>query len=719
MTRVIQRRDGTIWAASRNGVMRVAPAGGDYRLEPVEMNLTGDQPVLIETILEDRYDTLWIGAGNGLYRRWNDGYAVQVDRSTPNHVNGLLEDRQGRLWVASRYQGLFSLATTAGREAPVVTRAYRRSNGFIDWVFDLYETPDERLYVATNLGLLEFEAAGDASAAAPQLYTKRHGFIYHEIETVAEDGDGNLWLGTVQGAMKIAHDGFRTFDERNTPQFVPNTLFESATGELRLVAGVMNGDAPGGLRIGQFDGDRFTWVNPGRPVFRAGWGDQPIALQARSDELWLGSVDGVSVFAPVRRLAEYARARPIAVYTARDGLGGPMVYSLFQDSRGDVWIGTVGDRTSVARWDHTTRSIQDMSSTPGLPPLNDKWPVCFEEDRSGHVWLGFAPGGLARYSAGRFTTFTTTDGLPAGKINDLYLDRRGRLWVATSLGGISRIDNPDAVVPGFFTYTVETGLSSNVADRIVEDLMGRIYAGGGRGVDQITPATGRIRHYTTADGLPSGEINSAFRDRSGVLWFGTSLGLSRMIPEPERPSHPAPIWISSVRVAGERQTVSALGESAVFLPSLSADRNQLEIGFLGVSFAPGETLRYQYRLEGAANEWSAPSDQRTVHLAGLAPGTYTFEVRALNADRVSSPTPARVTFTILAPIWQRPWFAALGTLATARARTRADPNRQRPSRRHRCGALTHRGTERSGASRSRRRQGPCAGASLGDCQRVA
>src|SRR5206468_6163003 len=123
-----------IWAAGRNGVMRLAQVGEDYRLEPVKMNLTSHQPVQIEAILEDRHDTLWIGAGNGLYRRWNDGYAVQVDRAAPNYVNDLLEDRRGRLWVGSRFQGLFSLATTAGREAPVVTRAYRRSNGFIDWV---------------------------------------------------------------------------------------------------------------------------------------------------------------------------------------------------------------------------------------------------------------------------------------------------------------------------------------------------------------------------------------------------------------------------------------------------------------------------------------------------------------------------------------------------------------------------------------------------------
>ena len=42
--------------------------------------------------------------------------------------------------------------------------------------------------------------------------------------------------------------------------------------------------------------------------------------------------------------------------------------------------------------------------------------------------------------------------------------------------------------------------------------------------------TGRVRHYTTADGLTAGELLSAFRDRSGTLWFGGYNGLLRLVP---------------------------------------------------------------------------------------------------------------------------------------------------------------------------------------------
>jgi signal transduction histidine kinase len=75
-------------------------------------------------------------------------------------------------------------------------------------------------------------------------------------------------------------------------------------------------------------------------------------------------------------------------------------------------------------------------------------------------------------------------------------------------------------------------------------------------------------------------------------------------------------------------------------------------------------LRYQYRLEGADRDWSAPIEQPTVNYASLSPGTYGFAVRSLNADGVAG-EPATVAFTILRPVWQRWWFVTLAGLLMA------------------------------------------------------
>jgi signal transduction histidine kinase len=112
-------------------------------------------------------------------------------------------------------------------------------------------------------------------------------------------------------------------------------------------------------------------------------------------------------------------------------------------------------------------------------------------------------------------------------------------------------------------------------------------------------------------------------------------------------------------VSGERLALSALGETSVVLPDLASDRSQLQIEFVGLSFVSGEEIRYQYKLENTDRDWTLPFEAHSVNYAHLAPGTYTFLVRAVNSDGVVSEKPASVKFTILAPIWRRWWFTVL------------------------------------------------------------
>jgi signal transduction histidine kinase len=303
-----------------------------------------------------------------------------------------------------------------------------------------------------------------------------------------------------------------------------------------------------------------------------------------------------------------------------------------------------------------------MAQREGMTSVRGRLPSAFEEDHSGDIWIGFEQGGLARYADDHFRVFTTSDGLPDGGISDLHVDRTGRLWVGTSRGGLARVDDPAGARPAFAAYSTAQGLSSDTVTAVTEDLYGRIYVATGRGLDRLSPSTGYVRHFTSADGLAAGEIRGTLRDRDGALWFGTRSGLLRYVPEQERPAALPSVFLTGLTIAGERQAISKLGETAITLPDLDHDRNQLQLSFVAISFAPGETLRYEYKLE-PASDWSAPTDQRTINLASLAPGQYRFLVRALTSDGILSPAPAIVGFTVLAPMWQRWWFRSLVVVA--------------------------------------------------------
>jgi two-component sensor histidine kinase len=416
-------------------------------------------------------------------------------------------------------------------------------------------------------------------------------------------------------------------------------------------------------RLGRFDGRNFAWFIP-HAVADLGWVEEGVTLQTLDGEWWVGTNRGLCRFPAADNFDQIKRARPLAVYTSKDGLGAGYPFRLFGDSHGNVWVSAFS-ASHLLLWERDSHALRDMSKAPGLAAVEEKLARSFGEDHAGNIWIGFN-GQIARYRDGVFTLFTASDGLPPGVITSVYVDHAGRLWLASARNGLIRVDDPGERRPKFVSYTTAQGLSSNsteVSERlIVEDLQGRIYIGTGRGLDQLDPATGHFRHFTTADGLAPGSFLACFRDRHGALWFGTSGGLSRFTPAPDEPAQAPPsILISDLYVAGSHQFISALDETEILLPDLAADQNQLQIDFTGLSFAPGDTLRYQYKVEGADKDWGAPTEKRGVNYR-LAPGRYRFFVRAVNSEGVVSPNPATVTFRILPPLWERWWFLALAAI---------------------------------------------------------
>ncbi len=682
-------RDGTIWCGTLKGLYRLDASGGRFTLVPVDIDMPSEYGEwrLVTDLVEDRYGSIWVATHGGLYRRWADGSAARYTKSDglPDYVlHDLLLDHQGQLWVGSRNAGFFRLAFDETHAKPAVLftlTPHDFKQG--EWINQLFETSEGKLWAATARGLLEFIPGGGVDGRLYRVYTPENGLSDKDITALAEDTGGNLWLGSGNGAgvMKLARNGFITYGEQDGVLAV-NAIFPDRAGGV-CFRGFVLGDKrasifDGGrveqlnlseanywLRFGRFDGQRLTWFMPdalnGKDL---GWVSEGVTLQARrSGEWWLAN--GIYRFPAADNFTQLKNARPVAYFGTDSLLGQRQVWRLFEDSRERIWVSIINSSgNGLLLWERETQSFRDLTEAAHLPSAHDDLARAFGEDRAGNVWLGFSTG-LARYRDGEFTFFSTQDSLPAGAITDIYTDTAGRLWLASARGGLIRVDDPAAERPTFTDYTTAQGLSGNIALAITEDLQGRIYVGTGQGLDRLDPTTGRIKHYTTADGLVGGEIKSAFHARDGSIWIGTTEGLSRFLPEPERSSPPPPVLLTGLQIAGTVQDISALGETEFDLPDLAASANQLQIDFVGLGFAPGESLRYQYILEGADQTWSAPKPQRTVTYARLAAGRYRFLVRAVNADGQVSDKPAAITFRILPPVWLRWWFLTLAALAFA------------------------------------------------------
>ena len=653
-----QDRDGALWCGTESSVYRVQLENDRWVASIIDLGAPasfGSADAF--KILVDQRDALWVLTGSGLYRRRPDGiverYTAQQGLLVTDRAS-LFEDRDGNIWLGTS-SALYRLFSEPRPGRSVVERSYTTKDGLAgNSISCVFQSSDGKVWVGTWHALNEFLPT--ASKDGQQFRTYASGNGINDVLSGGEDRDGNLWIGSgTNGVMKIAANGFTTYSERDGLGGARiGAILENRAGELFVISTL-----DGHTFLNRFDGRTFGAVELTLPrgITQASWGWYQNLFEDTTGEWWTSTFQGLVRYSKPARLEQLTGSRPKAVYTTRDGLSGNAVFRVFEDSHGDVWAGTIDvPAHTLSRWDRKTKVFHRYSAEDGIPQAA---PTAFCEDASGNLWIGFYSGGLARYRDGSFTFFSKDDGLPEGFIRALYLDHGGRLWIATGEGGVARIDDPRSDRPEFVSYTTANGLSTNHTTCVTEDQWGRIYIGTGRGVEQLDPATGQIKHYTTAEGLANNNVNVSFRDRDGSLWFGTLEGLSRLIPQRARPEPSPTVLVSGLRIAGVQQTISELGETSMSGLRLGANQNQLQIDFIGISFAPGETLRYQFKLEGADHDWNPLTDQRSVNYPILSPGAYRFLVRAVSAEGVASQSPAIVAFAILPPIWQRWWFAAM------------------------------------------------------------
>jgi ligand-binding sensor domain-containing protein/signal transduction histidine kinase len=659
---LLEERAGAIWCGTGRGLYRLEQTDGEWRLRAVEIGLPREveNDLRVRALIEDRQGSLWVGAGSGLYRRWPDG---RTERYTTKHglpgneVRALALDADGYLWVGTR-EGLSQIALEPGARQPRIIRVYTEKNGLPSPnTRSLYQSTTGQLWVGLSTALAEFVPQASRQGSPFRYYASKLGLRRLFVQTLAEDRDGNLWIGTDNGAIKLARNGFTTYTEADgLGESRLSALFESRAGDLVGMT-LFSAEMP----LSWFEGDRFRAIRPKLPrqLTYFGWGWHQLALQDRVGEWWLPTGQGLVRYPKVSHVRQLATTPPKAIYTTKDGLDSDDIFRLYEDSRGDIWIATFSEaRGGLTRWERATETFHHYGEADGLS-LKTLVAHAFTEDHAGNLWIGFDIDVLARFRNGRFTLFTSRHGVPAGLIYDLYVDHKGRLWIASTTGGLTRLDDTSAEHPQFITYTTAQGLSSDSINCITEDRYGRLYVGTRRGLDRLDPTTGRVKPFTADDGLISGEVLVSFRDRKGDLWFGGKSGLSRLSPQPDPPQSPPPVLITGLRIGGETHQISALGEPEIAALELGPDQTQIQIDFVAPGFSPGKGLRYQYKLEGASDDWSQLADQRMVNFANLAPGHYRFLVQAVNADGAISEAPASFSFTILPAVWQRWWFMAM------------------------------------------------------------
>jgi len=199
------------------------------------------------------------------------------------------------------------------------------------------------------------------------------------------------------------------------------------------------------------------------------------------------------------------------VWGTAEGLPQDTVPAIIQRSDGYLWFGT---ELGLVRFDGLRFTVFDKSNTPAL---KSNVVDAILADRAGNLWIGTLGGGLVRLREGKFTTFTTREGLSSDSVLSLLEDRAGDLWIGTEGAGVNRLHD------GHFTiYNTKSGLANNEAFALAQSEDGSIWIGTHEGLSRLKD--GMFRTYGTAQGLPKAYVRCLYWSPKGTLWIGTNGG---------------------------------------------------------------------------------------------------------------------------------------------------------------------------------------------------
>ncbi len=498
---ILEDRAGVLWVGTPVGLNRLDRTTGRFtRYEPNPDDPHSLGASAVWAVLEDRQGTLWVGtAGGGIERLDRETgrfthYRYQPDDPTSlshDMVFALYEDRAGALWIGTYGGGL-------NRRDPATGRFFRYQNDPADayslsanYVRALFQDRDGNLWIGTEgqgvnilsplyKPFLHYRAGTPIAPGLSNAY----------VTTLLDDQAGSLWVGTLGGGVNRLHLATGQIEiYRHDPADPRSVSSDSIYGIFADRQGVIwVGAANEGLNRWEPQTHSFVHYRYDPKNLTSLSNDSIYAVyEDRRGNLWVGT-NGGGLNLMDRATGQFRHFHNDP--TDATSLSNDRVTLVYEDSVGILWVGTAGGGLNQMAWpggDAPARFTR-YQNVPGVTQtLSSDVVFTLYEDSAGALWVGTADG-LNRFhrDTETFTHYGERDGLPDTRIACIRGDAQGHLWLSTGRG-LARFDPQTG---SFRTYDQYDGLQSNQFQQgsCAGGPQGRLYFGGAHGFNAFDPA---------------------------------------------------------------------------------------------------------------------------------------------------------------------------------------------------------------------------------------
>ena len=408
----------------------------------------------------------------------------------------------------------------------------------------LYQSPDGFLWIGTELGLARF----DGSRFLLLNQTTTPNFPDAEVDALLEippgsapDGLAGLWIGTNDGLVRWKDGAARRLGRS---EGLPGTQVHSLVGTASDGLWVWT---DGGLSRSE-DGSRFE------PISTPAGSGEITAIFSRQDALWVAATHAllrwnsgtwqtvlhsqptmeVSVPADTQKslLVSYGSTlerieseRAVTVPVDHGALHAGVQHAVEVNGEtlavaGTDWIAILHPPSNHGT-EHSYRVDAQFRCGVELPGTRIETVYA---DHEGGLWIG-TNRGLARWYQGAMEQMPERNPIGHEAVLSILEDREGSLWLGTETGGLYILRDAR-----FHFLDESDGLSAAETTAIVEDSHRALWVGTRDGGLNVLPPpySGYGRVMTTRNGLPSDVVLALAAAADGSVWVGTPDGLSRV-----------------------------------------------------------------------------------------------------------------------------------------------------------------------------------------------
>lgn len=357
-----------------------------------------------------------------------------------------------------------------------------------------------------------------------------------DITHIAQDYRGFIWVGGINGLARYDGHIFKTYR---------NSVSDSKSLSGNYIYGILE-DKKNNLWVATTEGlnlynrneDNFTHFNFDRNAKN----NQPSKsltsiMYDKQGKIWIGSSSGINIFDPEKK-------KFIDMAYVNNQVGGMIIFSIYEDMSGDVWLGTRFN--GLYHVDVNEKTIKSFTHNENIDnSLSNNSVNSIVENRRGELWIATAYG-LNRLDSARknFTHFYANpfdvNSISQNMVWALFIDKNDDLWVSTDGAGLDIYNRETNHFSHNRHYKYQpNSLSSNKVRDIFEDNHGGIWiASMPSGLDYTNPARRAfeiLQFIPFADNsLVSDLILTIHEDTFHNIWIGTEGGLSKYDPRSGR-----------------------------------------------------------------------------------------------------------------------------------------------------------------------------------------